>query len=221
MKDGSETTLTRPLSAAEISAARARGLALSGAAEAAERAAIAAALDLISLDALSYEARLAPDQGDGWRLEGVLRADLAQRCVVSLEPAPERIEEPFERLWRPAATLAAAENAADAGDLEEDWAAAQTLESLPEIEPTPDPIDLGPVLLETLALALAPYPRAPGARFDGLNHGPPGAAPLTDETAKPFAALEALRARESAGNGAPEPHAAPRNGASPREDDEA
>lgn len=192
-KPSADAPLSRPLSPADLATARSGGLTLAGAAEAAERAALAEALRLLSLDALSYEARLTRYREDGWRLEGVLRARLAQACIITLEPVPAEIEEPFERLWRPEEALAAAAERAGGADPEDDWAAARTLDEAPEEEPTPDPIDLGPVLAETLSLALDPYPRAPGVRFEGALHGPPGAAPLTDAAVNPFAALEALR----------------------------
>lgn len=213
-----EAPLRRPVSAAELSKARHGGLALSGAADAAERAAIAEAFGLLSLDDLSYAARLAPHGGDGWRLTGTLSATLAQACVITLAPAPARIEEPFERLWRPAEALEAAE--ADGRDLDDDWAAAAPLEEGPEIEPTPDPIDLGLVATETLSLALDPYPKAPGALFEGAAAGPPGAPPLTDEAVRPFAKLEALRERmaDAPGEDAPaKPDASPRDAADPEE----
>ena len=46
-----------------------------------------------------------------------------------------------------------------------------------------------------LALAVPLYPRADGAALETADFAAPGTEPLTDETAKPFAALSALRER--------------------------
>jgi hypothetical protein len=53
-------------------------------------------------------------------------------------------------------------------------------------------IDLGPVIYESLATALEPYPRKPGASFEwsqDLREGP------DTEESGPFAALAALKGR--------------------------
>ena len=128
-------------------------------------------------------------------------------CVVTLEPVPEEIDAPFMRLWSAdaaeegAALEAGAMTGAGAVDedalaeLEELEAAAEFDLGEPIVERTPDPLDLGAVAIETLRLALDPYPRAKDAQFDGVIAGPPGAEPLTDEAIKPFGGLAALKAR--------------------------
>jgi hypothetical protein len=56
-------------------------------------------------------------------------------------------------------------------------------------------IDVGEIAAEQAALGIDPYPRSDGAAFEGRIHGPPEAEPLTDEAARPFAKLAALRDR--------------------------
>ena len=196
---------SRPLSDGDLRAAR-RGLTISGEATPQERAAIAAEHDLQALDSMSFEARLEPFQSDGWRLSGRVRAEAAQKCVVTLEPVPALVDASFERLWSPQADESAGDVEAaggqvalfdaEAGPMSADaWRAAETGEEPPEIERTPETIDPGAVALETFTLALDPYPRREGAAFQGATHGPPDAEPLTDEAARPFASLEALKAR--------------------------
>ncbi|MEL6978208.1 MAG: hypothetical protein AAGM38_05965 [Pseudomonadota bacterium] len=211
MGDAGELTplFSRPVRQGELAAARS-GLALEGEADAQERAAIAALHALVELSDLSFHARLEPYLQDGWRLTGRLSARAVQRCVVTLEAVSAEIEEPFERLWRPEAALGdggarSADAAAGAlAAIEAEAGAtpdgalrlnADGLDDAPEIEPTPDPIDPAAVALETFTLALDPYPRASGAAFESLAHGPPGSAPLTDEAARPFSALETLKAQ--------------------------
>lgn len=169
------------------------GKPVSRSADEAERAAIAGAFELLSLDDLEIEGVFRREGEEGWRFDGELRATLEQPCVVTLEPVPSRLAEPVERRWRPgapdpfaaSATATASEFAFDDDD---------------PPEPLGDGIDLGAVALETLALGLDPYPRAEGAQFAPLSAMPAGAAPLGDEEErKPFAALAALR--KSMGDG--------------------
>lgn len=201
-KSGEEAAFSRPISAKELAAIR-RPRRYASSASAQEREAVRAALDLAALEALSYEAELRPDEISDWRLEGRLTARLAQHCVITLEPAPEIVDAPFVRLW--SANPPEPEDDAGAAALDVEDLSEEELEALaasldldaPEIERTPDPVDLGAVAVETLILSLEPYPRAPGAAFEGLAVGPPGAEPLTDEAVKPFGGLAALKARMS------------------------
>ncbi len=158
------------------------GRALSEVATEAELRAVAAAFGLVGLDALRIEARLAREGKEGWRVEGRVAAEPVQECVVTLDPVPARIDEPFLRRYEPGAAEEAEEAVID-----------------PEAEDPPEPlghgIDLGLVAMETLALALDPYPRAPGAAFEPVIAAPEGVEPMTDEAAKPFAGLAALKSR--------------------------
>lgn len=155
-------------------------------ASAEERAAIAAEFGLLALDRLGITARLAREGAEGWRLEGEIIAEATQACVVTLEPVGATIREPFERSYRP---------------MSDEEIATFEAEALldPFGDDPPEPlgagIDLGAAALESLALGLDPYPRAPGATFAPQAATPPGADPLSDEAIRPFAALEALKGR--------------------------
>ena len=170
-----------------------RDHAVSVEASAAERTAIAEFLDLEAVETLVLTGTLAREGRAGWRFDGQLEAQAAQRCVVTLEPVPTAISELINRHWSPDAKPPQAEDAVFGLDSELD-------EEPPE--PLGAEIDLGAVAVETLALALDPYPRAPGADLDATRAAPPGVAPLTDEAVKPFAGLAALRERMGAANGA-------------------
>ena len=149
-------------------------------ADASERAALARRFGARSVAALEIEAESAPWGPGGWLVRGRARARLEQTCVVTLEPVETAVDEPFERRFAPESRFAEAEAllAPDARD---------------ELEALGAEIDLGEIAAETVALALDPYPRKPGAAFEGRVQGPPGAEPLTDEAARPFARLAALR----------------------------
>jgi len=146
-----------------------------------ERAALARRLDLAALDSLKAEFEIAAPTAAGLvRLRGRLTADLTQTCGVTLVPLPVQIEAPFALAFAPVSDKAA--DAVDELDL-----------SWNEDDP-PDPIeqgqiDLGELVAEQLALALDPFPRAPGAEFTPPELAEPEPAPK----ASPFSALAALR----------------------------
>ena len=143
------------------------------------RAAIAAELGLIELRKLKLVGRLAPLGKTDWRLEGRLGATVVQPCVVTLAPVVSRIEEDIGRSW-------VAGWQAPTGDEVE----------LPEdvdSEPLGTEIDLDAVMVEALALALPPWPRAEGADLGAAVFTEPGGKPMTDDDARPFAGLAALR----------------------------
>ena len=134
-----------------------------------ERAALAERLGLIGLDALTADLTLAPAPGGVLRARGTLRGQVVQACVVTLDPVPQTVEEPLD--WR---ILPPGEEPSDELD-----------EGPDEIESEPDgTVDLGEATAQSLALALDPYPRAPGAEL-------PDAA--RDAASSPFAALRGLK----------------------------
>lgn len=146
-------------------------------------AAMAARLDVSALRKVRLAGRMAPD-GAGWRLEARLGATVVQPCGVTLDPVTTRVEEPVLRRWLPGVPEGVVD---DEGAVE-----------MPEddtVEPLADVVDAGAVLEEALSLAIPAFPRAEGADALDMVAGPPGVAPLTDEAARPFAGLAALKAR--------------------------
>ncbi len=120
-------------------------------AEAAEREALARRFDLLSLDRLEAEIHLRRAGGGMVRLSGRLGADVVQACVISLEPVASAIEQDFAMLYGPAQP-----GKSVMVDLETEVA-----------EPFDgDAIDIGEAVAQQLALALDPYPRAPGASLE-------------------------------------------------------
>ena len=142
----------------------------------AERAAIAEALDLVSLDSLTAELTVRPWRKEGVRVVGTVRADLAQACVVTLEPVPSHVEEDFDVRLHPDAVESSS-------DVEIDVEAADPPEPLEG-----DLVDVGAIALEHFVLGIEPYPRAPGAVFETETD----AVEQTEEPS-PFAALAALK----------------------------
>jgi uncharacterized metal-binding protein YceD (DUF177 family) len=150
----------------------------------AERAAIAALLDLASLDQLSFACLFSP-RGEGrLHLQGTLAASVTQTCVVSLEPVANALQVAVKIEFWPARLVeqltASSDEAVSHGMV--DW---------------PEPIvegkiDLGPVIYETLATALDLYPRREGASFEWSNAAE---TPGPEQAVSPFAALERLKQR--------------------------
>jgi Large ribosomal RNA subunit accumulation protein YceD len=179
-EDAHPPILSRPLKVDEIKDGASDEIVVTGA----ELEAIAKMLDLVALDRLTFAYRI--DRGGGGRLAltGTLNADAKQTCVVSLEPVEARLEVPVEMEFWPAELLPRPErDRADAGGAGVlDWPEAIR----------DGKIDLGPVIYETVATALDPYPRRPEARFDW----PQGEAQEGEGAGTgPFASLAALKRR--------------------------
>ncbi|MEL6765968.1 MAG: DUF177 domain-containing protein [Pseudomonadota bacterium] len=172
--------LAHPVDVAALS--ESGGLSFEIAPEAPERALVAQYLGLEALPALAFRGEVV-QRGAGWGLEGRLTARMRQSCVVTLDPVETDVEVPVERMWLPDV---APPTGAEIELRAEDDRAPEMLGNA---------IDLAIPMLEALALEIDPFPRADGAEHGTQVYAPPGSAPLTDEAAKPFAGLAALKAR--------------------------
>ena len=165
-------------------------------ASAAECAAIAADLGLAAVNSLAARFHVSPRAHGNVQLSGSFSADIVQVCVVTLDPFESRVEQPVERRFvlsprsnqasrpggrsrpTPRAPNPAVPVGVDLGDGADD---------------PPDPvidnmIDLGAIAVESLCLALDPYPRKQGVQFDGVSQGRDSGS---DQS--PFAALRPLK----------------------------
>ncbi|MEO1309534.1 MAG: YceD family protein [Pseudomonadota bacterium] len=129
-----------------------------------QRAAIAQRLRIPGVDALEGEARL-QKSGPLVRVEGRIKASLKRQCVVTLEPAREEIEAPFETLL----TTDPVESEEEELDLDAD---------VPEpIEG--DAVDAGDLFIQYLALVMAEHPRKDGAEFEPVLTKPEALSPFS------------------------------------------
>ena len=144
-------------------------------AEAGERAALAARFGLIGIDRLEATAELVRDS-EIVTATGRIEGEVTQACVASGEAVPARIAEDFALRFVPAGK----ETGADEVELAEG--------DLDELDYEGGSVDLGEAVAQTMALALDPFPRAPGAE-EKLR----AAGVLGEEDAGPFAALKALK----------------------------
>jgi uncharacterized metal-binding protein YceD (DUF177 family) len=133
-----------------------------------ERAALARRFGIPDLPALNCRFTLWRDSTKPTIIaDGLLSARVVQTCVVSLDEFESELAESFTIAFVPAGS--------EAGSLD--------LEAPDEIPFQNARIDLGEAAAEQLALALHPFPRKPGAHFEGTE----------DAAAGSFAALQSLR----------------------------
>jgi hypothetical protein len=150
-------------------------------ADASECAALARRFGVVALRGLTATARLLPrvmgrGSGRSVAVTGGFDAEVEQECVVTLEPVITRVADRFELAFSEQAMPVEPELTVDA-------------EAADPPEPLVDgAFDLGEALAELVALAIDPYPRAPGAVFEapaGTNQPPES----------PFAILRRLSAK--------------------------
>ncbi len=163
--DANPPELSRPFHVAELDGAPEYKIAI--VTTAAERDALAARYSLLSLAALGAQLTVRSGGSGEIVVEGKLRAEVVQECVITLAPVAATVAGSVEQRY----TLHAIDPLAD-------------LEIGPDdIEP-PEPviggvIDLGELVAQFLSLSMNPYPRAPDAdaqadryRADSQRDGP-------------------------------------------------
>ena len=148
---------------------------------AAQRKTLGAALELIELRKLRFKGKITPSGDADWALNGTLGATVVQPCVVTLAPVSSRIDVTVSRLFVEQPSLYE--------DPEEEYEIPQGEET----EALGSHIDLAQVMAEALSLALPLYPKAADAALKENTFTEAGKTPMSDEAARPFAALSALR----------------------------
>lgn len=160
----------------------AHGRTLSVEAEAETRVRIAKRLALVALDRFAVTAEVRAIAG-GIGAKGEVQAKVVQACAATDLPVPATIVEPFDlRFLR--------DVDAPVGEDEEIEIGSDDLDLLP-LEG--DRVDLGEAAVQTLSLALDPFPRHPDADRILAEKGV-----LSEEAAGPFAALAKLRGKPDA-----------------------
>lgn len=140
---------------------------------------IAQDIGILGLKKLKFKGQIAPLGKRDWELSGDLGATVVQACGVTLEPVTTRIDEDVLRRYL-----------ADYAEIE---ASEAEMPDDDTSEPLPDTLDLNAVMVEALSLALPQFPRAPGAELGQILYTEAGKEAMTDDDAKPFAGLGALR----------------------------
>jgi uncharacterized metal-binding protein YceD (DUF177 family) len=145
-------------------------------------AAIAKALDLLSLDSMRMDFKLHQSGRGRFKLKAHLVADVTQSCVLTLETIESKVDEQFTiEFWPPE----------DVAQLELEAGEAGMDVPLDGPEPIVEGrIDVGQMAYEHFAAALDPYPRKPDVSFDWKD---PKADPDSEDGNKPFAELARLK----------------------------
>lgn len=136
-------------------------------------------LDLLGLRKLSFVGEISALGAADWQLDATLGATVVQPCAVTVEPVTTRIDVPVRRIYQKDFIEVDAPEA----EIPEDDA----------VEALSQWIDPAEVMIEALVLNLPLYPRAPDAQLGAFNVSEPGVQPMTDEDARPFAGLAALK----------------------------
>jgi uncharacterized metal-binding protein YceD (DUF177 family) len=141
-----------------------------------EAQAVAQALSIRNVAALSVQYRIVSISGAAYRLSGSLTADVEQACVVSLDPVAGKVDATFDVEFWP--DLANEESDEETSVLE-----GSDVERLDH-----GTIPVGRIAFETLSASLDPYPRREGAEFTWAD-------PKAEEAGapNPFAALAKLK----------------------------
>ena len=141
--------------------------------------ALAEELDVIDLRKVVFSGTIAGQGRRDWVLKAKLGATVVQPCVVTLEPVTTRIDANITRRFVHDFELPDEEEV----EMPED----------DTTEPLGQWIDPAQVMIEALALEVPEYPRKGDVELGQMVHAEPGQKPMTDEDARPFAGLGALR----------------------------
>lgn len=137
-----------------------------------ERRQLAGRFGLVAIDALAGAFTLRRE-ATGIRVRGRVTATLTQACSVTGDPLPAQVDEPVDLMF-----VAEGEQG-DEVELSDD--------TIDTVFHDGGAIDLGEVAAETMALALDPFPRGPGADAALKQAGV-----LSEGEAGPFGALAGL-----------------------------
>jgi uncharacterized metal-binding protein YceD (DUF177 family) len=142
--------------------------------DAATRTAVAGFAGVLEVPRLEADFSLSRVGQGSLRVVGQVSATVVQRCVVTLDPVRNEVEEEINLVFAPPAAATAPAKAMQSVDAED-----------PSEELRHGAVDLGAIATEFLVLGIDPYPRKPDATFD---------SPAADDPAShPFSALAALK----------------------------
>lgn len=152
-------------------------------------------LDLHSIESLDVDYVLARNSvSKVIHVKGKIKAGLHQKCVVSMEPVAETIDDSFE------AWFAEPSNAVSFTKVKRDRMNIQEQSEQPMLGEHDDPeeivdgnIDIGELAIQHLSLSLSPYPRSEDTSYDNKDEA------LSEEEGmynNPFAALKDWKSAE-------------------------
>ncbi len=154
-------------------------------------------LDLHSIENLTATLRLKRNSVNKViHVEGIIKADIHQKCVVTAEPVLENIHDKFEAWFSDAHDAVSFEKA------RRERMSRREREDQPMLDEQDDPepiidnrIDLGELVVQHLSLALNPYPRKEGITYEKIEEELGKAPDGTYDN--PFAALKNWKIKET------------------------
>ena len=149
-----------------------------------ERKALAAFLDVVSVDSLSAELKITAWRREGARVRGHVSAHVTQACVVTLEPIESDIKEEIDATFLPEHSRHFNRRTNEDGEYVIDPDGPDEPEAFSGSD-----IDIGALVTEAVALAIDPFARKPGAELPPVADEDDG-APVEEENRSPFAALK-------------------------------
>ncbi|QKD04287.1 YceD family protein [Mesorhizobium loti] len=130
-------------------------------ADTAQRAVLAEAHGLLSVEAYRAELLVVSWKRNGVKVSGRVEADITQACIVTLEPVEAHIDEPVEALLLPEDSKLGRQGFEGGGEILLDADGPDSPETF-----SGDIIDVGALAEQFFGLAIDPYPRKPGASLD-------------------------------------------------------
>ncbi|RWE30585.1 MAG: DUF177 domain-containing protein [Mesorhizobium sp.] len=130
-------------------------------ADPAQRAALAEAHGLLSVEAYRAELLVTSWKRNGVKVGGRVEADITQACIVTLDPVQAHIDEPVEALLLPEDSKLGRQGFDGGGEILLDADGPDSPETF-----SGDTIDVGALAEQFFGLAIDPYPRKPGASLD-------------------------------------------------------
>lgn len=161
-------------------------------------AAIAERLELLGVQKLEADLELNLQNGGHiLYVQGALRADVTQSCVVSGQPIESHVEDNFEAWFANNDKVASFSRARHEAQLKSESEEVQMLEEKDDPEPLVDgQVDLGDLVIQYLSLAINPYPRHPSAGDAPVAEADPKKAAAGNLRPNPFAALKNWRPKD-------------------------
>lgn len=127
-------------------------------ADAAQRAALAEAHGLLSVERYKADLVVTKWKRNGIKVSGRVKAQITQACIVTLEPVEATIDADVEGVFLPEDSKLARQGFNEAGEILLDAEGPDAPETF-----TGDTIDAGALAEEFFGLAIDPYPRKTGA----------------------------------------------------------
>ncbi len=133
-----------------------------------QRAALADIHDVLNVERFRADLLVTGWKRNGVKIEGRVRADIVQACVVTLDPLPATIDVEIDAVYLPEISKFGREGFGSGGEILLDADGPDSPETF-----AGDRIDVGALAEEHFGLAIDPYPRRKGASLDVLTGDTP------------------------------------------------